>query len=96
MTTVTPASTPSNGFDCSADPDDPENHEHSDPDFFVYQNGNFMWFGASCEPNGENTTTNGSLPAGSYVIDIAEFRHEDEESPANYPEAVCFDFTAAP
>ena len=88
--------TPSNGFDCSADPDDLENHEHSDPDFFVYQNGNFMWFGASCEPNGENTTTNGSLPAGSYVIDIAEFRHEDEESPANYPDVVCFDFTAGP
>lgn len=96
MTTVTPPSTPTNGFDCSADPNDPENHEHSDPDFFVYQNGNFMWFGASCEPNGENTTTNGSLPAGNYVIDIAEFRHQDDESPANYPEVVCFDFTAAP
>ena len=94
METVSPPSTPSSGFDCSADPNDPENHEHSDPDFYVWQNGNFVWFGASCEPNSESTTTNGLLPAGDYVIDIHEFRHEDPESPANYPEQVCFDFTA--
>jgi hypothetical protein len=93
--TANPApSTPTPGFDCTADPDDPENHEHSDPDFAVWQDGNFMWFGFSCEPNSEVTTTNGSLPAGDYVIDINDFRHEDEDSPAGYPEQVCFDFTA--
>ena len=96
MLTDSPSSTPSNGFDCSADPDDPENHEHSDPDFYVYQDGNFVWFGASCEPNSEVTTTNSLLAAGDYVIDIADFRHEDDESPGNYPEQVCFDFTASP
>ncbi len=96
MITDSPVSTPSIGFDCSADADDPENHEHSDPDFYVYQNGSFMWFGASCEPNSEVTATNGALPAGDYVIDIQEFRHEDEESPGNYPDQVCFDFTAGP
>jgi hypothetical protein len=95
MTTDSPPSLPSNGFDCSADDDDPENHEHSDPDFYVYRNGNLMWFGASCEPNSEITTTSGSLPAGDYVIDIAEFRHEDSESPANFPEQICVDFTAS-
>lgn len=95
MLTNTPPSTPSNGFDCSASDSDPENHEHSDPDFYIYRNGTFMWFGASCEPNSEVTTTNGLLPAGNYVIDIAEFRHEDEESPANFPDQVCFDFTAS-
>jgi hypothetical protein len=96
MTTDSPPSQPSNGFDCSADENDPENHQHSDPDFYVYRNGNFSWLGASCEPNSEITTTNGLLPAGDYVIDIAEFRHEDDESPANFPEQVCFDFTASP
>lgn len=95
MLTDSPPSTPSNGFDCSADDNDPENHEHSDPDFYVYRNGTFMWFGASCEPNSEVTRTNGLLPAGDYVIDIAEFRHEDDESPANFPDRVCFDFTAS-
>ncbi len=93
--TANPApSTPTAGFDCTADPDDPENHEHSDPDFSVWQDGNFLWFGFGCEPNSEVTTTNGSLPAGDYVIDINDFRHEDEDSPAGYPEQVCFDFTA--
>lgn len=93
--TANPApSMPSMGFDCTADPDDPENHEHSDPDFSVWRNGQFMWFGFGCEPNNETTTTSGALPAGEYVIDINDFRHEDEESPGAYPDRVCFDFTA--
>lgn len=95
MLTDSPPSTPSNGFDCTADPDDPENREHSDPDFFVYQNGVFRWFGNSCEPNSE-TTTSPVLPAGDYVIAIQEFRHEDDDSPANFPEQICFDFSAGP
>lgn len=94
MTANPEPSTPTPGFDCTADPDDPENHEHSDPDFTVWRNGQFMWFGFSCEPNSEVTTTGGSLPAGDYVIDINDFRHEDDESPGGYPEQVCFDFTA--
>jgi len=92
--TANPApSTPTPGFDCSADPDDPENHEHSDPDFLVWRNGEFQWFGLSCEPNSE-VTTSGTLPAGDYVIDINEFRHEDEETVNPFDERVCFDFRA--
>ena len=94
MTANPEPSTPTPGFDCTADPNDPENHEHSDPDFTVWQNGSFRWFGWSCEPNTEVTTTSSALPAGDYVIDINEFRHEDEDSPVDYPEQVCFDFTA--
>lgn len=93
--TANPApSQPSVGFDCTADENDPENSQHSDPDFLLWKNGQFWWFGFSCEPNSEITTTNGQLPAGNYVIDINDFRHQDTESPANYPEQVCFDFTA--
>jgi hypothetical protein len=93
--TANPApSTPSMGFDCTADPDDPENHEHSDPDFTVWQDGNFVWFGFDCEPNSEVTTTSSALSAGDYVIDLNEFRHEDEDSPAGFPEQICFDFMA--
>jgi hypothetical protein len=94
MTANPEPSMPTAGFDCTADPDDPENHEHSDPDFTVWQDGVFVWFGLGCEPNTEVTTTNTALPAGDYVIDINEFRHEDEDSPAGFPEQVCFDFAA--
>ncbi len=84
-------STPSVGFDCTADPNDPENHEHSDPDIGIYQNGNFIWGGFSCEPNSEVTTS--PVLSGRYVIDIVEFRYRDEESPVGFPEQTCFDIT---
>jgi hypothetical protein len=74
--------------------DDPEVHVHSDPDLYVWRNGSLMWIGGSCVPNSEVTTTPGTLAAGDYVIDINEFRHEDEDSPVGFPEQVCFDFTA--
>ena len=96
MTTVSAdggaPSQPSPGFDCTADPDDPENSQHSDPDFLVWQNGNFRGLGFSCEPNSEVTSI--PLGAGLHMIDINEYRHEDIESPPGYPERVCFDFTA--
>ena len=92
--TANPApSTPPPGFDCTVDPDDPESHTHSDPDFIVWQDGNFVWWGVSCEPNSEVTTTPGALAAGDYVIDLNDFRHEDEETVEPYDEQVCFDFT---
>ena len=87
-------SQPTAGFDCTADPDDPENSEHSDPDFLVWRNGQLFWVGFGCEPNSEVSTTNGLLGAGDYVIDINEFRHQDPDSPGAYPDQVCFDFTA--
>lgn len=93
--TANPApSQPSAGFDCSADPDDPENSEHADPDYLVWRDGDLYWIGFGCEPNSEVSTTNAFLAAGEYVIDINDFRHEDENSPAGYPEQVCYDFTA--
>jgi hypothetical protein len=85
-------STPSVGFDCT-DENDPEYNEHSDPDLIVWQDGNFVLWGISCEPNSEVTNPR-NLSAGNYVIDINEFRHEDEGSPAGFPEQICFDFTA--
>ena len=91
--TANPApSIPSAGFDCTADVDDPENHEHSDPDFWIWQNGVWAGWGVSCEPNSETATM--LLGAGNYVIDFNEFRHADEDTPAGFPDQVCFDFTA--
>jgi len=92
-------SQPAPGFDCvaafDADPDDPAVHEHSDPDFLVWQNERLAEVGFGCEPNGE-TTAGRFLQAGDYVVDINDFRHADNHPtvPAGYPERVCFDFTA--
>lgn len=91
--TVNP-STPTTGFDCTADPDDPENRQHSDPDIGIYQNGNFVGGGFSCEPNSEVTTLAGL--SGRYVLEVVEFRYLDEESPVGFPPQTCFDITIAP
>ena len=86
-----PPSQPSNGYSCSADPNDPENHDHSDPDFFVWQSGNFRAWAADCDPNVETESV--ILQTGTTVIDIQDWRHEDGDARADYPERVCFDFT---
>jgi len=87
-------SQPTPGFDCTADPDDLENSEHSDPDFLVWRNGQLFVVGFGCEPNNEVTTSGGLLGAGDYVIDLNDFRHSDDESPTDFPEQVCFDVSA--
>ena len=97
--TANPApSTPSVGFNCTANPNDPENHAHSDPDFFVWQNGTLRWLGNGCTPNVEAPGPSPVLPAGDYVVSLQEFRHEDTDPdvPAGFPEQVCFDFTISP
>ena len=86
-------SQPSSGFDCTADPDDSENHEHSDPDLLVSRHGEFSAWGQSCEPNSE-TTEDFFLQAGDYIIDVHDWRHSDSDAIAEYPERICFDFTA--
>jgi len=85
-------SQPSNGFDCTADPNDAENSQHSDPDFLIYRNGQLDLLGFGCTPNSEIAT--GQLVAGNYVVDLNEFRHEDNDSPGGFPERVCFDVSA--
>ena len=86
-------SAPSAGFDCTADVNDPENHEHSDPDLIVWRNGEFVLWSIDCTPNTEISDPQ-LLPAGDYVIDINEFRYDDTDTPNPYPEQVCFDFSA--
>jgi hypothetical protein len=84
-------STPTPGFDCTADPDDPENHQHSDPDIAIFQNGNIVWGGFSCQPNSEVTIS--PVLSGRYALDVVEFRYLDEDSPVGFPEQTCFDIT---
>ena len=84
-------SQPSVGFDCNADQNDPENSQHSDPDISVRQNGQLVVLGLGCTPNVEVATSGQVLAEGDYVIDLTDFRHADEDSPAGFPEQVCFD-----
>lgn len=87
-------SLPTGGFDCTADENDPENSDHSDPDFLVWRAGQLFVVGFSCTPNNEVASSSGLLSAGNYLIDLNEFRHEDEDSPSGFPEQVCFDVSA--
>jgi hypothetical protein len=97
MDTVDPVSAPPEGFDCSdpANVDEPNIHMHSDPDISLWQAGQLVWLGFSCEANREETTTN-TLSVGTYVLDIREFRYADPDSPQDFPERTCFDVTVSP
>lgn len=75
--------------------DDPEVHEHSDPDIMVWRNGELIVQGQSCEPNRE-VTSRRTLSAGTYVMDLTEFRYADSRTPSTYPERTCFDVTVSP
>jgi hypothetical protein len=87
-------SIPSAGFDCeTADDNDPERHQHSDPDLVVWRNGEFVVWGVSCTSNREVSIPE-MLAAGEYILDINEFRHADPDTPSPFPEQVCFDITA--
>jgi K319L-like, PKD domain len=90
-------SQPPGGFDCDAafeaDPDDPEVHTYSDPDYGVFLNGVQKWGGYSCTPNTEDTLTN-TLVAGNYLLDIRDYRFGDDQTIDGYPSEVCFAISA--
>jgi hypothetical protein len=87
------------------DPDDPSlPRDRSDPDVFIWRNGQLAAFGNSSSDgtagsspvNSEVFTTQQSLPAGSYVMDLQEWRYSDDDASTDYPDQVCFDVTMAP
>lgn len=79
------------------DPDDPTlPRDRSDPDVFIWRNGQLVAFGNSGADDAEVFTTQQSLPPGAYVMDLQEWRYEDDEASSDYPDQVCFDVTMAP
>jgi hypothetical protein len=82
-------------------PDDPDDErDQSDPDILIFRNGVLQnqlvdgdRQGLSGDANQEIFTTPDALPAGDYVMTLVEFRYQDEESPEDFPERVCFDVT---
>jgi hypothetical protein len=85
-------------------PDDPlDDSDQSDPDILYFRNGQIenrvvggFPQGLSGDANQEIFTTPNIVAAGDYVIDLHEFRYEDDQSPANYPSQTCFDVTIGP
>lgn len=79
---------------------DPDDRDQSDPDIFIYRDGQLVSFGVSADDNVESFTTFSALLAGEiYSVYVEEFRFEDADgAPDSYPEQICFDvsFTATP
>lgn len=95
----TPPATPAPGFDCvalfEANPDDPLAHTYSDPDFGLFLNEEQVWGGYSCNANSEITVSN-ELLEGTYIMDVTDYRHADDDTVGPYPERVCYDITVTP
>ena len=93
-----PWDTPPVGFNCSQafqnNPDDPNVHRYSDPDFLVLQNGLPVAGNAECTPNSETDTSN--LTVGTHIISFNEFRFADEQTVSNHPERACFNVSVTP
>ncbi len=71
---------------------EPEIRDRSDPDLYVWRNGGFVISGSSGEADEEVIST-GTLPAGTYVIEMQEWRHEDPNAASDFPDQVCFDLS---
>lgn len=75
---------------------DPDDRDQSDPDMFIFRQGQLVAVGNGPNDNEEIFTTQ-TLPADTYVADLQEWRFEDEEgAPDSYPEQICFDVTMSP
>ena len=64
--------------------------DRSDPDLFVYERGRLVAIGQSSVDDVERLDTQ-ILSAGTHVIDMQEWRHEDDEAASDFPSRVCFD-----
>lgn len=75
------------------DPSDPSlPRDRSDPDIYIYMNGEIVASGVSVVDDSETFTTQ-VLPAGVYVADLYEWRYQDPAASSDYPDRICFDFT---
>ena len=69
--------------------------DRSDPDMYIWRNGQLVAFGDSGEDDVETFTTP-SLSAGSYVVELQEWRYIDEAASSDFPEQVCFNVSMSP
>ena len=75
------------------DPLDPQ--DQSDPDIFIFRDGQFIDLSQLGDANEEIFTTDLSGP-DIYVAELLEFRYFDEATAATFPEPMCFDVSFTP
>ena len=70
----------------------PDVRDHSDPDLYIWRGGRFVTSGRTDDiPNIE--VIEHSFDADTYVIEMQEWRHEDEGAASDFPSQVCFDLS---
>ncbi len=75
---------------------DPDDRDQSDPDFYIYGDGQFIAQGVSSNANLETLQVAMTGP-DIYVMDVQDWRHADEDgAPDSYPERICFDISITP
>ena len=65
--------------------------DRSDPDLYIWRNGIFVTSGRS--PDDDVEIIDETFAAGIYVIEMQEWRHEDENAASDFPSQVCFDLS---
>lgn len=91
ITTTTPTPPTS---DPAPDPPDVI-RDQSDPDMFIFRDGQFIVRGTSGEENEEIFATP-LLSPGTYVADLQEWRYDDDDASSDFPEQICFDISMSP
>ena len=77
--------------------DDPTtDRDQSDPDIFIFRDGQIVDGGISPVENSETFTTTALPGPDTYIADVTEFRFQDDQTPAGYPERICFDISMSP
>ncbi len=78
-------------------PDDPlDPADQSDPDIYIYRDGQFVDFSQGGDANEEIYTTPVLSGPDIYVAELVEFRYIDEDTAATFPEPMCFDVSFTP
>lgn len=76
--------------------DDPDDRDQSDPDIYIFRGAQFITAGTGPDDNIETFTTP-TLQAGqTYIAAIEEWRFDDEEAAASYPDRICMNVSFSP
>jgi hypothetical protein len=71
--------------------------DQSDPDIYIYREGTLVASGRSPDDNSEVLPSPVSLSSAfTYVVDIEEWRYDDQDASSDFPEQICFAVTFAP
>lgn len=75
---------------------DPDDRDQSDPDIYLYGGGAFVTAGTSPAANEESFRTPLLQGGRTYVAAVEDWRFDDAEAPASYPERVCMNVSFSP